>query len=362
MSENLFNSFLMGGFECSTHRNRAGKRLDMIAATRHDEFAEPDYERLMRLGLRTARDGVRWHLIEVEPGRFDFSSLEKQVAAVKATGIQIIWDIFHYGFPDDVDVTNRQFADRFARFAAATCEFLASELGPKLVICPVNEISFFSWAAGTAAVFHPFKKKKGRTIKSNLIDAACASLDRIRELVPDVRWIFTEPAIHVVPSATRSNKRRAESYRLAQFEALDALADQGCLDMIGLNYYIHNQWRHPSRRPLPLGHKEYRPPHEIFAEFYKRYNRPMLISETGIEDERRPQWFRFVWSEAQAARERGVPVDGLCLYPIINHPGWEDNRHCHNGLWDYADPSGGRESYPPLESAIREVNEMPMRY
>jgi beta-glucosidase/6-phospho-beta-glucosidase/beta-galactosidase len=350
----------MGGFECSTHRNRAGDRLDMIAATGHDEFAEPDYERLMRLGLLTARDGVRWHLIEIEPGRYDFASLERQVAATKATGIQIIWDIFHYGFPEDVDVTRGDFVDRFARFAAATCEFLATELGPRLVICPVNEISFFSWAAGTAGIFHPFKKKKGGVIKANLIDAACASLDLIRERVPTVRWIFTEPAIHVVP--TRGNKQSAERYRRAQFEALDTLHARGdYLDMIGLNYYLHNQWRHPSRRPLPLGHREYRPPHQIFAEFYSRYGLPMIVSETGIEDERRAEWFRFVWGEAQAARALGVPLEGLCLYPIVNHPGWEDNRHCHNGLWDYADPSGTRESHAPLESAIREVSETPTR-
>ena len=68
----------MGGFECSTHRNRSGRRLDMIAATRHDEFAEQDYQRLLDLGIQTARDGVRWHLIETEPGKYDFASLERQ--------------------------------------------------------------------------------------------------------------------------------------------------------------------------------------------------------------------------------------------------------------------------------------------
>src|SRR5689334_18533623 len=89
--ERLFNSFLMGGFECSTHRTSRGKRLDLIAATKHDEFAELDYTRLLNLGMRTARDGVRWHLIEREPFRYDFSSLEKQIQAIQNTGIQIIW-------------------------------------------------------------------------------------------------------------------------------------------------------------------------------------------------------------------------------------------------------------------------------
>ena len=65
----------MGGFECSSHRNSQGRRLDLIEATRHDEFAEADYARMAEIGMRTARDGVRWHLIETEPYRYDFRAL-----------------------------------------------------------------------------------------------------------------------------------------------------------------------------------------------------------------------------------------------------------------------------------------------
>src|SRR5947208_8792110 len=71
-----FKSFLMGGFECSTHRIRTGRRLDLIHSTRHDEFAEADYARLLDIGIATARDGLRWHLIDAEPFKYDFSSLE----------------------------------------------------------------------------------------------------------------------------------------------------------------------------------------------------------------------------------------------------------------------------------------------
>ena len=59
-----FKSFFLGGFECSCHVLRSGRRLDMIAATCHDRFAAADYERLNSVGIYSARDGVRWHLIE----------------------------------------------------------------------------------------------------------------------------------------------------------------------------------------------------------------------------------------------------------------------------------------------------------
>jgi hypothetical protein len=44
----------------------------------------------------------------------------------------------------------------------------------------------------------------------------------------------------------------------------------------------------------------------------------------------------------------GVPVEGICLYPIVNYPGWDDGRRFQTGLWDYCDGSGYRETYQPL--------------
>ena len=35
----MFDSFFMAGFECSSHRRRDGVRLDLIKATSHDKHA-----------------------------------------------------------------------------------------------------------------------------------------------------------------------------------------------------------------------------------------------------------------------------------------------------------------------------------
>jgi hypothetical protein len=56
--------------------------------------------------------------------------------------------------------------------------------------------------------------------------------------------------------------------------------------------------------------------------------------------------------EARAAAAAGVPVEGLCLYPIIDYPGWGDDRHCYSGLWGYADDEGHREIYEPLAQEL----------
>ena len=66
----------------------------------------------------------------------------------------------------------------------------------------------------------------------------------------------------------------------------------------------------------------------------------------------RPNWFRYVCDEVAAVIAGGVRIEGICLYPIVSHPGWINNRHCHNGLWDYADANGEREIYIPLEKEL----------
>src|SRR5438067_4931387 len=119
-----FASFFMGGFECSTHRLPDGRRLDLIASTRHDVHAAADYRRLLSLGMRTARDGMRWQLIEPAPGRFDVSSARPMVRAARATGIQVFWDLVHFGWPDHVDVFSPTFPARVGAYARVVGELL----------------------------------------------------------------------------------------------------------------------------------------------------------------------------------------------------------------------------------------------
>jgi hypothetical protein len=91
----LFQSFFIGGFECATHYRRDRRRLDLTAATRHDLNAEADYRMLAEHGIRTVRDGLRWHLIETSPGYYGWSSFLLMLRAVRETGTQVIWDIAH---------------------------------------------------------------------------------------------------------------------------------------------------------------------------------------------------------------------------------------------------------------------------
>jgi len=353
----LFRSFWQAGFECSTHVLKTGKRLDLVASTQHDVLIEKDYERCKKLGILTAREGLRWHRIEARRGRYDFSSARGMVEAAERQGIQVIWDLLHFGWPDHLQVFDASFVDAFGEFASETGRLLKRETSGPALVAPVNEISFLSWAGGDKAYLNPFEIGRGGELKRQLVRAYLCAAQAIRAELPDARLVSPEPVIHIVGDPQRPDDvKQAEEYRLSMFEAWDMISgrsqpelggDERYLDVIGIHYYDRNQWWNYGKT-IRRHEAEYRPLSEILAEVYIRYRRPMFIAETGTEDLERPGWMAYVANEVQVSREQGVPLHGICIYPILNHPGWDDDRHCHNGLWDYARPDGNREIYEPL--------------
>jgi hypothetical protein len=362
----LFRSFFLGGFECSTHRRPCGRRLDLIAATGHDRHAASDYARLKAHGIHTAREGLRWHLIEVTPGRHDFASVLPTLRAARAAGMQVIWDLFHYGWPEDLDIFRPEFVRRFARMAGAFAGLLAGEADDVPWVAPVNEISFVAWAGGEVAELDPYARSRGRELKRQLVRAAIAATEAVWAVLPAARVAQIDPVFHVVPHPDRPHEApAAEAYRRAQFQAWDMLSGRvdpalgghpKYLDVIGVNYYPWNQWVYngPTADGTTIGPGDpgHRPFRLILGEIAGRYGRPLFIAETGTEGEARARWLRSVGREARAAILRGVPVGGICLYPIVNFPGWDNDRHCHNGLWDYADEAGERALHGPLADEL----------
>jgi hypothetical protein len=364
MADRLFRSFFLGGFECSTHRHRSGRRLDLIRATGHDTWAARDYLALQAHGIQTCRDGLRWHLIEAHPGRYDFSSAVPMLRAARDTGMQVIWDLWHYGWPGHYDIFSPAFVDGFAAYAAAAVAEIA-EYGVPWV-SPINEVSFFAWAGGEGGVFEPYATGRGDEIKRQLVRATLAGVEAMRAVQRGTRVFQIDPMINVVPASDRAaDHESAGRYRLSQFDAWDMIlgrlapelgGHEDVIDVVGVNYYIHNQFVWEDGLIVPSDAR-YRHVSAMLREVYERYRRPIFVAETGIEDESRPAWLRYVSREVFEAIEDGVPVEGVCLYPIANHPGWEDDRHCHNGLLDYPDADGRREVYAPLAEELARQTE-----
>lgn len=360
----LFQSFFIGGFECSSHRLHSGKRLDLLATTQHDQYnmVLADYERLIGQAIFTARESIRWHLIETKPYHYDFSSVLPMLRAARKMGMQIIWDVFHYGWPDDLDIFTPEFVRRFAGLAAAFTKLLVNESDAMPLLAPVNEISFIAWAGGDAAFFNPFARGRGHELKAQMVRASVAAMEAIWDVAPGARLVHIDPVINIAPHPDRPEEAgEAEAYRTAQYQSWDMLSgrlapalggQEKYLDIIGVNYYGINQWFHQGRT-IHRHEPQYKPFRVMLAEIFERYKRPLFIGETGDEGWVRPGWLRYVGNEVRAAIQNGVPIEGICLYPVLDYPGWSNERHCHTGLWGYADADGEREIYEPLARELR---------
>jgi hypothetical protein len=137
---------------------------------------------------------------------------------------------------------------------------------------------------------------------------------------------------------------------------------------VGVNFYWNNQWVfpdaarppdagpdwRPSRDALSAYDPRWRPFRDMLAEVHARYRRPLFVAETSIEGAPRAAWLRYVCEEVRAAIRTGVPVEGVCLYPVVSHLGWDDDRHCPNGLLELRSRKGRRLVHEPLAAELRE--------
>lgn len=361
-------SFFLGGFECSTHSYPGGRRLDMTAATRHDVFARQDYGRLHSVNIRSARDGVSWVLSEPSAGRYDFSRAIAMLEAAQAADVQVIWDLMHFGWPSHVDVFDTSFATRFAAYARAFAVVLREHGGAERppIVSPINEISFLSWAGGDRGIINPFALERASELKVQLVRAAIAAMHAMREVSPDTQFMHCDPIVHVASYADELlPNETAETLRSLQFQAWDMITGRTwkqlggspkLMNIVGVNYYRDNQ-RFLDGQIMHGTDKRHRPVSQMLEEVARRYETPVVIAETGAEGDDRRVWLRYIAGEAVKAMQAGCPLLGITWYPIVNHPGWLDDRHTQNGLWDYADDSGVRPIHRPLADELARLEE-----
>ncbi len=352
----LFSSFWMGGFEGADHVNSHGTPLHMNASNGHARLFAQDYAALARLGLHTVRESIGWRAGTTAGGTLDVGRLHALADAAQQHGLQIIWTLHHYGLPPGVDFFAPEFASRFADFCDQVARALHGRGDGPTLFQPVNEISFLSWAVGHTHLMHPYRgdsAQRGYELKCLLVQAALRGCDALWATQPGARVVHTDPLIHVRPDPGADSPAQAQQWAaearaltLAQFEAWDMLCGRlepalggapRYLDVLGINYYHGNQWLHPSGTRLSwhTGDARRRSLEDLLGDAWGRYGRPMFIAETGHVGAGRARWLDDVAASAQRAMARGVALQGICLYPALDRPDWEDPVRWHrSGLWD----------------------------
>jgi beta-glucosidase/6-phospho-beta-glucosidase/beta-galactosidase len=366
LNNNPFKSFLMGGFECADQQNAFGNRVDLYKTSGHDQYLEADYDQLNELGIKIVREGIRWSAVEIKPYQYDWREVDRMISVSKAKGIQVVWDICHFGFPDDLTPLHPMFSRRFSHLCR---EFVIRyrSLIPEgtLVITPINEVSFISWLGGDVRGTSPYCVGQGWEVKYGLMKAYIEGIEMMKEVDPSVRILITEPLVSIVSNDPGNVDALlfAEEKHFEQFQVHDILSGIMCpelggkpeyLDIIGVNYYYNNQWINETHEFLPWAEE---PPHPLFRSLHSlvetvftRYGRPMIIAETSHPGEDRAKWIRSITKECKTILRSGLPLLGCCYYPIIDRPDWDDLEDWHHsGIYDIFD-TNSLERIPDKDS------------
>ncbi|MEH3086959.1 MAG: glycosyltransferase [Xylophilus ampelinus] len=364
----------MAGFEGADHVNGFGEPLDINARNGHTARLDEDYAALAAFGIRTVRESIGWRLT-ASRGPAGLDAIARQARTAARHGLQVVWSLMHYGWPPELDPLHggEAFAEAFAAHCRRIARVLEAVDGPRPVYQPINEISFLAWAATRTGLIHPYLPSEpgnGFLFKRSLVRAALRATDAIRAEAPHARIVHTDPVIHIEPrrGAGPHETAAAEAEHALQFQAWDMIAGRLApelggaphyLDLPGLNYYHNNQWEHGSDARLHWHRAD--PRRRSFADLadtvWKRYGRPLCIAETGHVGEGRAAWLDHMAHEVRTCAARGIPVAGLCLYPIVDRPDWQCATHWHrSGLWDVPGADTGdfaRRIHQPYADRLR---------
>jgi len=175
-------------------------------------------------------------------------------------------------------------------------------------------------------------------------------IEVMKEIDPTVRILTTEPLVNIIPpsNATAEQLMEAVSLNEGQYQVTEILCGSMCpelrgkpeyLDILGYNYYFDNQWVSTPHKMLEWApgkqDEGFVPLHKLLEDAYRRYRRPIVITETSHPKEDRPLWIEMIGEEATKIIDAGLPLWGICWYPIIDRPDWDNLQDWHqSGLWD----------------------------
>lgn len=357
----IFPTFFISGFECSTFLWKDKQRRNLIAETQHDRYAQEDYNLLRSLGIDVAREAIPWPLVDRQ-GSYDFSCIDPMLNAMERAKITPIWDLCHYGYPDDLDPFSDAFVDRFASYCRAAAEYVIPRLPGPHCFTPINEITFFSFCGGEWGWVAPYKNTREDRYRFRLAlcKAAIAGVKAIREVEPQSRMIHIDPLVQVVAPRDRPDQVAAAEHETSvdTFLAWDILygkeypefgGSPEILDIVGANHYSFGQMEYREQGPhqaLPPDDDRIKPLCELMRWVWERYHRPMIIGETSGMEAGRDEWLRDVMDESLAAVNAGMDLHGVCLFPAVDMPDWHTGKWLHNGIYDLVEEGDGLKRVP----------------
>ena len=354
------NFLWAGGIEDTfVPQTRPGHRsLDEYELMGHYEHWREDLALAPELGLKALRWGVPWYRVEPEPGKFDWRWIDQVIPyLVEELKITPIIDLMHYGCPFwlEREFVNRDYPHFVARYAA---EFTKRYKDLIQFYTPLNEPIINALMCGLRGLWAPYLKgEKGYLrVMMQLSRGIIRTVNAVKEIDPDAIMVHVEATgltrairedLHSI--ALEETRRGFLCYDLITGrmtpdhplfpwllrsgvtpEAVKEIADNAIkLDVLGLNFYP--QWSTKQIYQDNRGRIQFRDIEpegngfiELIESYYKRYETPIIITETSAvgSDEIRSRWFDTSVRMVKNLRSHGTPVIGYTWFPLFTMIDW----------------------------------------
>lgn len=80
----------------------------------------------------------------------------------------------------------------------------------------------------------------------------------------------------------------------------------------------------------------------------------MILTETGHFGPLKADWFQETIVECAVAIQAGADLRGICIYPVIDRPDWDDlTSYCQCGLWDLDDEFNRIPHSPSIDRVLK---------
>jgi beta-glucosidase/6-phospho-beta-glucosidase/beta-galactosidase len=340
------------GIECSYPTIEGGRwRCDQMHATGHYRRWQEDFELAGELGITHIRYGPPLHLICEQPGSYRWGAIDEPMAELRRHGPEPIVDLCHFGLPSwlggfqDPDVP-RVLAEYAGAFAARY---------PWVrYYTPVNEIYVCARLSALDGIWNEQCRDETAFVTAvrHMAMASALMSEAILDSRPDAIFVNGEsgefyqpccPDPEVVRIADLENARRFLPLDLLYGHPVDpilrsTLREHGMSDreydwfmsrtvprrtILGVDYYEWNEKlidREGHARSLGELFGWY----VIASQYYDRYRRPMMHTETNRLDARDgPRWLWRQWHNVQLLRKAGVPLVGFTWYSLTDQVDWD---------------------------------------
>lgn len=165
-------------------QSRPGERaIDEYALTEHYQRYAEDLSLARHAGATFVRWGVPWHRVSPEPGRWDWSWVDRVIDRFSALGLRPVIDLLHYGTP--LWLEDQFAAPDYPKVVAEYGVAFAERYGDRVTdYTPVNEPMIHALFCGSYGYWPPYLTGDRGLVR--IVDALAQGFVRTQRGIADV--------------------------------------------------------------------------------------------------------------------------------------------------------------------------------